>query len=248
MFIQKSWLLGHIKKSFIYTDDSGMSDSCLHRSDESHWLREANNELSDSEEEDARRQMSDFDQDDGGASRFRCNTTVRLEKLKNQQKEASETKIVKWKNPLGSAAQGSPFKPRRIPETLVTRSRLTDLLENAKTQEKQPFEEFKKFDGKVQQGVPSKKIQIYVPGNRGFPINVCVTNHATVRDLIGLTCYLWVNESDYDGPIPDPEKLELCLADDDGSPELDFPPWEKTEAVTRFSFNTFAVSERKHVK
>jgi len=39
-----------------------MSDSCLHRSDESHWLREANNELSDSEEEDARRQMSDFDQ------------------------------------------------------------------------------------------------------------------------------------------------------------------------------------------
>nr|CAG4646290.1 EOG090X072S [Macrothrix elegans] len=79
------------------------------------------------------------------------------------------------------------------------------------------------------------------PEDRNYPVTVCVVASAKVSDLIGLVCYKYNNEKrqpPLSGPV---ENYALFIAEDDGSPDADFPCLEPKEVVSKFGFTTLAL-------
>nr|CAG4651010.1 EOG090X072S [Simocephalus serrulatus] len=76
---------------------------------------------------------------------------------------------------------------------------------------------------------------------QNYPMTVCVIASAKVSELIGLVCYKY-NHEKREPPLSGPvENYALFIAEDDGSPDADFPCLEPKEIVGKFGFTSLAL-------
>nr|CAG4647936.1 EOG090X072S [Moina brachiata] len=252
----KYWVLSHIRNSFLYSDDTGMCEMILQNGDIPKAVREEGKKLwfgplDDSEEEyddDGRlhaRSMGSSN-DDFGARRRRLNTVVRLEKMKREQQAAALISTVRWKDPdTASKEEGVEVFPKKELVGKSQASALAKLMAEHASDPDSPFVEFAKFDGQSQLKTPTRTIKIFLSmqaeEERHYPMTVCVVASAKVSELIGLVCYKY-NHEKRDPPLNGAvEQFSLFIAEDDGSPDADFPCLDPKEVVGKFGFTSLAL-------
>nr|CAG4650185.1 EOG090X072S [Sida crystallina] len=257
----KYWILSHIRNSFLYSDDTGMCEMVHLNVDIPKIIREEGKkqwygQLDDSEEEyddDGRihaRSMGNGN-DDFGARRRRLNTVVRLEKMKKEQQAAALISTVRWKEPEKKTEsvekEVNIFEKKEITLKKATspKSALSLLLAQHASEPDSPFLSYAKFDGTSQIRTPTRTIKIFMTmqnkEDRNYPLHVCVVASAKVSELIGLACYKHNHERrepQLTGPVG---QFALFIAEDDGSPDADFPCLEPREVVGKFGFTTLAL-------
>jgi len=251
----KYWILSHIRNSFLYSDDTGMCEMVLQNTDIPRAIRDKGRtfwfgQLDDSEDEyddDGRihtRSLGNGD-DDFGTRRRRLNTVVRLEKMKKDQQAAAMISTIRWKDPdLVNNDKSSMFEKKDIvPKRPL--SVLSRLIVEYASEPDSPFMEYAKFDGQSQPGVPTRTIRIFInmqnQEDRNYPMTVCVVASAKVSDLIGLICYKYNHEKKQPYISGLVSNFALYIAEDDGSPDADFPSLESKEIVSKFGFTSLSL-------
>nr|CAG4639216.1 EOG090X072S [Daphnia magna] len=177
--------------------------------------------------------------DDFGTRRRRLNTVVRLEKMKKEQQAAAMISTIRWKEPDLTNLDEEKTKLFAKKEVVFQNSKsvLARLLAEHASDPDSPFIEYAKFDGNSQLRAPIRTIRIFLSmqttQERNFPMTVCVIASAKVFELIGLVCYKFSS-----GTV---DNYALFIAEDDGSPDADFPCLEPKEVVGKFGFTSLAL-------
>ncbi|KAK4026800.1 target of rapamycin complex 2 subunit MAPKAP1 [Daphnia magna] len=253
----KYWILSHVRNSFLYSDDTGMCEMILQNADIPKKIREEGKKLwfgnlDDSEEEfddDGRihtRSLGNGN-DDFGTRRRRLNTVVRLEKMKKEQQAAAMISTIRWKEPDLTNLDEEKTKLFAKKEVVFQNSKsvLARLLAEHASDPDSPFIEYAKFDGNSQLRAPIRTIRIFLSmqttQERNFPMTVCVIASAKVFELIGLVCYKYSQEKREPPLSGTVDNYALFIAEDDGSPDADFPCLEPKEVVGKFGFTSLAL-------
>jgi len=133
-----------------------------------------------------------------------------------------------------------PNKPKK--------SLLSEQLEKFPTLPNNPFSEFAKFDGSAYAGIPTKKLRIYLTmlmdDDRNFPMTVVTIITAKVQELIGLICWQYTNENRQPELKDNIDNYSLCIAEETGEVDLDFPSLDPKEAISKFGFTDLALVEK----
>lgn len=260
MMDNSSFLISHIKNSFITSDDTGMCEMIIDT--EEHDKHKLTSSYSDSGMESSDNELShsyDILPDmDFGAHRRRSNTAVRLERMKKEKRNQVKVKQRTWKDSdtkLNAEEVAQLFEKKELspPQDPLKKdvpySRLTDLLESSVSMGENPFLEYAKFDGKASIGVATKKIDIFLtmahPEDRPYPMAVVVSANARIQDLIGLIC--WQYTMEMREPVLNENTDMYCLhiAEDDGEVDTDFPSLDSREPVSKFGFTKLALVEKE---
>lgn len=96
-------------------------------------------------------------------------------------------------------------------------------------------------------GGPTLHMKVFVtPGDA--PLNMRVQGPNTVDDVIDLVIRLWTEQQRKPGLSPDSDAYELrMLDDDDGTPDMDMPPLERTGDIHRFNVSAVALCPSSEV-
>lgn len=261
LYDNKHWLLSHIRKSFITSDDSGMCEAVMICDNIAKQLPVNKYDCypcveQDEEDDDLDNMAQSFDLNSDlqfGLRRHRSNTAQRLEKMEAEKKKAANTIHVKWvTNPVPlSAETRAELFPRKDLKSIKHEkqvSLLTELLEKFPDMPENPFKDFARMDGNAQVGVPMKRYLIFITmlneDDRKYPMEVVIISSAKILDLIGLIC--WKCSIDHpDVTLKDSvNHYGLFIAEDDGAVDWDFPSLDTREVVSKFGFTYLALVER----
>lgn len=261
LYDNRHWLLSHIRNSFISSDDTGMCEAVI--IDEipkdsnifSEYDKFPHAEDSDEdEEEDELYNSFDIQSDwDFGGHRHRTNTAQRLEKMEQERRKAAKIKHVKWEyNPvtISTEEREQLFERKEIKkEKKSGRSLLSDEIEKCPLLPKNPFNEYAKFDGNAQVGVPTRTYKIFLTmlprPDRDYPLQVCVLGSAKVSELIGFVCWKYMTQNT-DPNFKFRENVDcygLFIAEDDGEVDWDFSCLDPKETVGKFGLAYLAMVE-----
>lgn len=253
----KYWILSHVRNSFLYSDDTGMCEMVHLNADIPVSLREGGRknwygQLDDSEEEfddEGRihtRSLGNCN-DDFGARRRRLNTVVRLEKMRKEQQAAALISTIRWKEPEKETNHEnySRLFVKKDPSKKKATSLLSQLIAHHASHPDSPFLQYAKYDGLSQLRIPTRTIKIFMmmqlKQERNYPLTICVVASARVSELIGLACFKYNQEKREPALSGTINQFALFIAEDDGSPDADFPCLEPSEIVGKFGFTTLAL-------
>lgn len=122
-------------------------------------------------------------------------------------------------------------------------------LERCPTVPSNPFNEFARFDGRVTEGTPTKRLIIYLtmlpPEMRSHPIEVVTSCNARVHDLIGLICWQYTMEGKEPKLKTNVKHYALKIAEENGEIDPDFPSLNPKEPVAKFGFPVLALVEKE---
>ncbi|UYV62834.1 MAPKAP1 [Cordylochernes scorpioides] len=257
------FLLSSIRHSFITCDDTGMCEMVM--VNEPVTLPSANNQPPSPDDYYG---CSDFLENSGcsydilsdmamiGAHRRRSNTAQRLDKLKKEKKDQANIKTVCWKEPSSSlsAEELEHLFPKKSSTKVVAarKSILTEQLAQCPTLPTNPFNEYARFNGKVNDGqMGVKKLQIFLPHlseeHSKFPMDVEVLGSARVLDLIGLICWQYTANGLQPPLNPTVNRYCLRIVEETGEVDLDFPSLDPHEPIAKFDFPIMALVEREDV-
>ena len=134
------------------------------------------------------------------------------------------------------------------PAAKPIRSALSLQLEKCPDIPNNPFNEYARFDGRVSEGAPTKRITIYLtmmaPEQRQQPMEVVTQINARVDDLIGLICWQYTNEGKEPRLKPSVSHYSLRIAEENGEVDPDFPSLNSKELVAKFGFPVLALVEK----
>lgn len=129
------------------------------------------------------------------------------------------------------------------------RSALSAQIEKYPTIPNNPFNEFARFDGRVSEGAPTKRIVIFLTmlaeGDRDYPMEVVSLSSARVQELIGLICWQYTNEGKEPKLKPTVNCYSLRIAEENGDVDPDFPSLNPKEPVAKFGFPVLALVEKE---
>uniref|UniRef100_T1J7R6 Target of rapamycin complex 2 subunit MAPKAP1 n=1 Tax=Strigamia maritima TaxID=126957 RepID=T1J7R6_STRMM len=258
------FLLSHIRNSYITSDDTGVcemvmvNENCpakqthqpsLHPS----WTFDSSDSGLESDTTELS-QSYDIASDMDYALRRRSNTAQRLDKLKKERKSQAKIKNIQWRSPdsfLSVEEMSELFekKANTIPkEKPRKKSLLSEQLEKFPTLPNNPFGEYAKFDGSAYIGIPTKKLNIYLTmlttDERAFPMTVITIITAKVQELIGLICWQYTNNNRKPELKDNADYYSLCIAEENGEVDLDFPNLDPKEAISKFGFTDLALVEK----
>ncbi|CAG2109000.1 unnamed protein product [Medioppia subpectinata] len=263
----KRFILSHIRHSFITCDDTGMCEMVmLNESIRNKYLDDE--DVLKSLELETKSELSEAAQSYDIMSdmeligvRRRSNTAQRLERLKKEKKSQAKVRTIPWKtnpNPLSESEINELFPKKELSvsekssPTLAAptpkKSALTLQLESCPDIPNNPFNEFARFDGRVSEGAPIKRITIYLtmlsPQQRQHPMEVVTQINARVDDLIGLICWQYTNEGKEPRLKANVSHYSLRIAEENGEVDADFPSLNSKELVAKFGFPVLALVEK----
>lgn len=266
----RKFLLSHIHHSFITCDDTGMcemamlnevvTDSALHDSSvEDSPQSKVLDYYSNTLESELLEAGQSYDIVSGmgflGGHRNRSNTAQRLERMKKERQIQAKITHVPWKecgNELSEKELSHLFPKKPLDESkekkLQVKSALSEALELYPAAPNNPFGEYARFDGRINQTAPTKKMLIYLTmlpeeeRNYGMPV-ICLSN-AKIHDLIGLICWMYTNEGKEPKLKPNVANYCLKIAEETGEVDEDFPSLDVKEFVGKFGFEFLALVER----
>lgn len=190
-----------------------------------------------------------------GGHRHRSNTAQRLERLKKERQIQAKITHIHWKecpSQLSETELKELFPKKDLSTSkakLAVKSALTEALELFPAIANNPFNEFARFDGRINHSAASKKILIYLmmlpPRDRNYGMEVVCLSNARVLDLVGLIC--WMHTSEGKEPKLQPPASNYCLkiAEETGEVDEDFPNLDGNEFVGKFGFPYLALLERE---
>ncbi|XP_033119134.1 target of rapamycin complex 2 subunit MAPKAP1-like isoform X2 [Anneissia japonica] len=263
-----SFIISHIRHSFITSDDTGMCEMVIMNEEVDHNSKKRELQAkkttpwstycvpeNDSVMEDVTIYNESYDIESSFDMGFRqrTNTAVRLEKLRRERKIQSQCKRVQWREneqQLSAEDLNVLFaKKEVVPPVKSVKSALAVQLEQFPNQTNNPFSEYSKFDGKAHIGSGNvKKINIYftmATADKALqPLAVYVLCSAKVLDLVGLLCWHYTNIGGAQEPLSENvESYCLMIAEEDGEVDTDFPALDNRELIARFGFPTLALVE-----
>ncbi|XP_054157988.1 target of rapamycin complex 2 subunit MAPKAP1-like [Oppia nitens] len=274
----KSFILSHIRHSFITCDDTGMCEMVM--LNESIRNQYDDNDVEDMDllktiELETKSELLEAAQSYDIMSdmeligvRRRSNTAQRLEKLKLEKKSQSKVKTIQWKTSPYSLTDyeiNELFPKKELkaddndvklieqqtkdtPKPLKKKSALSLQLENCPNIPNNPFLEYARFDGRVSEGTPTKRITIYLTmlagEQRQHPMEVVIQINARVGDLIGLICWQYTNEAKEPRLKPNVANYSLRIAEENGEVDPDFPSLNAKEFMAKFGFPVLALVEK----
>lgn len=136
-----------------------------------------------------------------GAHRFRSNTAQKLKEMDIARRKAAKTKSVNYEDEIIQPERSDFFKrkPVKPKSSMVNgqlggeeardnlKSKLSIQLANSPKQVQNKFQEYAKFDGTSQTGVPTKRINVFLnmlpEKERNYPLKICVLSNAKISDV-----------------------------------------------------------------
>lgn len=110
-----------------------------------------------------------------------------------------------------------------------------------------PFKEYARFDARVGDRRRARQYEIILhmlpPEERGKPMQVVIFTNARVRDLIGLTCWLYTNDEREPKLDSNVSKYCLRIAEDNGEIDTDFPSLNPNDVIEKYEFRILAMVE-----
>lgn len=211
-------------------------------------------EQSDDDDLDPIAQSYDIQMDQNiGFHRQRSNTAQKLEKMNLARKRASRIKIVKC-DEIAPAISNDEKETLFIKKEMVTVnpaaliSRLGQELQQCTVENRNKFFQFARFDGTAHLNSLTKKMKIFLgmlpPHQRNYPMDICVISTAKIQEFIGLICYkacIAMPELQ----LLSVENYGLYITEEDGEIDLEFPPLDLREAISKFCFSHLTLCERK---
>ncbi|KAK3087119.1 hypothetical protein FSP39_001919 [Pinctada imbricata] len=266
MMDDPSFLISHIRNSFITSDDTGMCEIIIENDEFDRDKRKALRQDSSIKEQGG----SDFSDtelsnsydilpDMGYGHRLRSNTAQRLERMKKDKRSQRKVKNIPWREPpvdYTGDDKSHLFEKKDLSgsdishpeETKSNVSALSMQLEGFSNHLVNPFLEYSKFDGRACLG-STKKIDIFLTmapqEERGYPLTVIVVSNARIQDLIGLICWQYTTENREPKLKENIETYCLHIAEDDGEVDMDFPSLDNREPVSKFGFSKLALVEKE---
>ncbi|XP_072016011.1 target of rapamycin complex 2 subunit MAPKAP1-like isoform X2 [Amphiura filiformis] len=268
-----NFIIAHLRHAFITSDDTGMCEMAIMNEDVD-WP-ERKKELEEKRRKpwsqfynvdpdqtfddldiyaDSYEIESSFDY----GFRQRSNTAVRLEKLRQDRMVQNQCRKVQWKDDgmeFLDEELDDLFKKKKVHPPNIRRlkkhSALSQQMDTCPAVASNPFSEYAKFDGKAQVGSSSviKQIDIYLDMCEGdareFPMELHVMGTARVIDVIGLICWHYTNDGYEPQLSENVENYALMIAEEDGEVDTDFPALDSKEAISKFGFNTLALTEKE---
>lgn len=137
---------------------------------------------------------------------------------------------------------------KRSSQEKTKKSALTSQIDMHPSLPNNPFSDYSRFDGRMNEGSPVKRMSIFLtmlpPEEVTTPIEVVVVASARVQDLIGLICWQYTNEG------KEPRLKELCryslrIAEENGDVDPDFPSLNPKDPVAKFGFPFLALVEKE---
>ncbi len=195
----------------------------------------------------------------GGAThRPRCNTEVKLDKMRKEKKRAmmlnKTVRTVNWKeiaakiNATNAEGVADEDVDEMFPAGPLTSHRTDSSLLSALMESTgsgpAPFSEFAQFAAAsdADDAQSRRAIRVFFDmcagRDRAYPLRVMVAGHATVRDAVGLACLEYTRAGRKpDLRADDVDGYAFYLAEPDGSVDLDFPALDKKEPMSKFGFD-----------
>ncbi|XP_064649782.1 target of rapamycin complex 2 subunit MAPKAP1-like isoform X2 [Lineus longissimus] len=254
-----SFLVTHIRKSFITSDDTQMCELIIENEDvsEKDWDPVAKRWKMITKHQPGQNpelaQSFDIVPDmDFGAHRRRSNTLMRLDRMKRDKQAKRDIKHIQWKNNKVEMTDDDiteMFGKREIRKKDTKRtSSLSEQLETSISIPDNPFKDYARFDGRNYPSIQVKKIGIFLTmldeDERAFPMVVVVLSTSKVIELIGLICWQYNNENRKPKLKEDLDIYDLYIAEDDGEVDNDFPAIDKREPISKFGFTRMALVEK----
>lgn len=270
LYDNKLWMLSHIYHSFTTGDESGVSElvltngnlkNDLHVVAENQGLSSFISCISEDEDED----------DDGCGGRSpdirgadpswmppQHSTKMQTSKIQKEKCNGTAPKLVVWK--AGSADEEElehMFPRKQLPaqHQLVPGaegggrkvSLLSHLLDNLTIEDTNPWLDYAKFDASGSfDNKASRKMTIYFPfctveETRSLSIVVTCFREISIQDLVGLSMLQYTTQRRVPRVTPPVEKLSLCMCEEDGTVDSDFPPLIMSDPLSKYGFNVLAV-------
>lgn len=129
-------------------------------------------------------------------------------------------------------------------------SLLSHLIENMKAEDANPWLEYGKFDAIGHLESKARKIRIFFPFSgtaemKLFPIDVTCLRDVNVSDLLGLALYHYTQKNRLPLAILPIEHHCVCMCEDDGTVDSDFPPLIATDLLAKYHFDVLAIVPAK---
>lgn len=190
--------------------------------------------------------------------RFRTNTTAKLEKLCEMKKKKAQIKIVKVDDSVIKLNQeidddDELFKRKELNGVTILpkRSKLTEQLETLPPMKLNKFREFSTFDGTSYPLHETKTIQVFIttiPELRDYPIKCCAHAVAKIEEFIGFILFKTTNlYPEYSDVFDEIKNYGLFISDETGEPDLDFPPLDLNEQVSKYQFSYLALALSRQI-
>jgi len=280
------WLLSHIRNSFVVSDETGNSGLVLDTAGETYAsdqesvsatlglgkdaLKVAKTEGDD---DDASLRPRSFEIRPGRGTQLmmagyrpRCNTELKLEKMKRDKKNQKHVKTITWKS-LKPVSDLPPEEleamfPTKTPpsESLPPKSdtqkksALSRLLDSCPPAlPKNPFVQYSRLGLNPSEEKKGKEINIIYsmvsPNATVKRTKICINPAITVREVIGHIC--WIYTRDDLQPRLTSSNLDnfgLFLADTDGVVEYEMPSLESNECIAKYGFQILALVDLVELK
>jgi len=171
--------------------------------------------------------------------------TVLWKKGNIEPGEDMEQLFPRKQSPVGSdEIDGGEAAQSKDPVQKV--SLLSHLLENMRAEDTNPWLEYGKFDAAGQAEAKSRKIRIFFPFSGSaemklVPIDVTCFRDVTVNDLLGLALYQYTQKSRLPRVELPLENHCVCMCEEDGSVDSDFPPLIAADLLAKYGFDVLAV-------
>lgn len=186
--------------------------------------------------------------------RFRTNTTAKLEKLTEMRKKKAQIKVVKIDDTVVKLNQeigddDELFIRKELSEASLApkQSKLTEQLETLPPIKLNKYRDYSTFDGSSYAVQETKTIQVFlttVPELRDYPIKCCVHAVAKIEEFIGYILFKIVNlYPEYSEQVDEVNTYGLYISDETGEPDLDFPPLDLNEQVSKYQFTYLALAK-----
>lgn len=190
--------------------------------------------------------------------RFRTNTTAKLEKLSEMRKKKAQIKVVKVDDTVVKLNQeigddDELFIRKELTELSMApkQSKLTEQLETLPPIQLNKYREFSTFDGSSYAAQETKTIQVFlttVHELRDYPIKCCVHSAAKIEEFIGYILFKIINlYPEYSDQLDEVKTYGLYISDETGEPDLDFPPLDLNEQISKYQFTYLALAKIRHM-
>jgi hypothetical protein len=233
-------LIGHLRHSFITSDDTGMCELIMVNEDLDKEIK-SDNTFSKRSLKMAQRfkQLDKFHRhaaqsvDIQASPTLSCRPPMKnmgnaFEKVDQRKRRKPDVKTITWEADEESKFDRSLFQVREVVPQATRKaqsSTLARLLNEYDKRSANPFFEYSRFNGDNHGIGVSNTYRIFLPMTKEphRPITVTILHNATVSDLIGLTFWKYIEERRGPPVFKDVSKYSVMIAEEDADIDTDLP-------------------------
>lgn len=268
------WILSHIRTSFNVSDDTGNSELVLNgvpkkqlipvaeRDGITEFVPKVNNEeeVDDDDEEVLSKSFEIRLGRNPIGYRPRCNTEIKLEKLRNDRTTAPRVKTISWKAEFSDLKEDQSYLEQLFPKKPPGEHKRTSLLSRQlQLEPEQPANPFIEYS-QCHADHEGQTIKVFLSGLSGCETETeeeeekknyligHVIENTLVKDVIGYVCWKYTKEARVPALKPNVSSYALYLAESDGTVEWDLRAVEKLEPISRFGLTEFSLVDLDNVE